>query len=337
MTRILPLAVVPLAVLGLAASAGAQATRDAARAAEVRATVYALADDSLAGRRTGEPGAERAAAWLAARLEAMGVAPGGAYGYLQPVPLAAEGRRLRLVSGDELAALPADARRTAYNVVGIVPGTDPVLRGEAIIVGAHYDHVGTGRANADGDSIYNGADDDASGTAAVLEIARALADRPARRTVVFFLATGEEVGMLGTRRYLDDPAVPLDRTVAGLFLEMIGRPDPLAGGFGHAWLTGYDRSTVGEIVAAAGVPIVADPRPAQNFFERSDNTPFARQGVPAHALSSFNLHADYHTPDDEADRVDFAHLAAVVDAAVDAVRALADGPRPAWNPGGRPD
>jgi Zn-dependent M28 family amino/carboxypeptidase len=203
-------------------------------------------------------------------------------------------------------------------------------------VGAHYDHLGVGRA-VGGDSIYNGADDDASGTVAVLEIARALARGPApRRTVVFFLATGEELGMLGTRWYLQHPVVPLDSTVAGFFVEMIGRPDSLAGGLGRAWLTGYERSTVGQMLADAGVPLVPDPRPAQNFFERSDNTPFARMGVPAHVISSFNLHGDYHRPSDEADRIDYAHMARVIDAAIHGTRVLADGPRPRWNPGGRP-
>lgn len=187
------------------------------------------------------------------------------------------------------------------------------------------------------DSIYNGADDDASGTVAVLEIARALARGPApRRTIVFFLATGEEVGMLGTRWYLQHPVVPLDSTAAGFFVEMIGRPDPQAGGPGRAWLTGYERSTVGRMLRTDGVPLVPDPRPEQNFFERSDNTPFARLGVPAHVISSFNLHGDYHTPGDEADRIDYAHMARVIDASIHATRVLADGPRPTWNPGGRP-
>jgi Zn-dependent M28 family amino/carboxypeptidase len=170
----------------------------------------------------------------------------------------------------------------------------------------------------------------------VLEVARALRARPARRTVILFLATGEEVGMLGTRWYLQHPVVPIDQTVAGLFVEMIGRPDSLAGGPGRGWLTGFERSTVGAALAAAGVPLVPDPRPAQNFFERSDNTPFARLGVPAHVISSFNLHGDYHRAGDEAERIDYPHMAALTQATITAVRTLADGPRPQWNPGGRP-
>jgi hypothetical protein len=124
--------------------------------------------------------------------------------------------------------------------------------------------------------------------------------------------------------------------VAELEVEMDGRPDPLVGGPGRAWLTGYDRSTMGERLAAAGIPLVADPRPTQRFFERSDNIAFACRGIPAHTLSSFGLHADYHTPDDEVERIDFPHLASVVNSAVSAVRLLADGPAPAWTPGRSP-
>ena len=310
------------------------------RMEDVRQALYDLAADSMEGRGTGTRGGMRAAVYLAGRLQALGVQPAGDFGFFQTVPVAVDSadpnrRRLRLVTADELSRIPPDQARQAFNVVARVPGTDPSLAGEAIIVGAHYDHVGIGRA-VGGDSIYNGADDDASGTVAVLEVARALARNPPRRTVVLFLATGEEVGMLGTRHYLRSPVVPLDSTVAGLFVEMIGRPSSRAGGPGRGWLTGFDRSTMGALLSAAGVPIVPDPRPAQNFFERSDNTPFARMGVPAHVLSSFGLHTDYHRPSDEPGTLDYGHMTSVIDAAIRAVRALADGPRPQWNPGGRP-
>jgi Peptidase family M28 len=320
------------------APAAAPARPFTVRVEDVRAELEALAADSMEGRRTGSAGGVRAAVYLAGRLRALGVQPAGDMGYFQVVPVSEDaGGRLRLAASlDALAELPAEQRRQAFNVIGIIPGSDPALRHEAVVVGAHYDHLGIGRA-VGGDSVYNGADDDASGSVAVLEIARALLHGPApRRSVVFFLATGEEVGMLGTRWYLQHPVVSIDSTAAGFFVEMIGRPDPLAGGPGRAWLTGYERSTVGRMLADAGVPLVPDPRPAENFFERSDNTPFARLGVPAHVISSFNLHGDYHTPADEAGRIDFAHVAAVIQASIDAVRLLADGPRPAWNPGGRP-
>jgi hypothetical protein len=336
-----------LAVLAACGGAPAPATAPApapqaaqatgVRQADVRAQLEALAADSMEGRATGSAGGMRAAVYLARRLEALGVQPAGDMAYFQLVPVAENAGRLRLLGSLEaLSEAPADQRRQTFNVIGMIPGSDPALRHEAIVIAAHYDHIGMGPA-VDGDSIYNGADDDGSGSVAVLEVARALARGPApKRTVILFFATGEEVGLLGTQWYLRHPVVALDSTVAALMIEMIGRPDPLAGGSGRAWLTGYERSTVSQILAAAGVPIVPDPRPDQDFFNRSDNTPFAELGVPAHALSSFGLHGDYHELSDEVERIDWDHMTRVVQAAVDAARALANGPRPVWAPGGRP-
>ncbi len=313
------------------------------RQARLERLLGALADDSMMGRRTGTPQNAKAARFLASELERYGVGPGVDGAYLQPVPMARierDGRtRLVLPSADvDFDTLPAAAMVTGEsNVVGIIPGSDPSMAGQAVVVGAHFDHVGVGRP-VNGDSIYNGADDDGSGTVAVLEIARALARGPApKRTVVVLLSTSEEAGLVGTRWYLEHPVVPLDSTVADFQVEMIARPDSLAGGPGHAWLTGYERTTMGDELTAAGSPIVPDKRLDQRFFFRSDNLPFALAGIPAHTLSSYNLHEDYHQPSDEISRVDFAHMAAVVDAAVDAVRFLADGPKPAWKPGGRAD
>ncbi|MCZ6917493.1 MAG: M20/M25/M40 family metallo-hydrolase [Gemmatimonadetes bacterium] len=326
----------------LAAPAAGCGQEPLPRTEDVRAALAVLAADSLEGRRTGSPGAAAAAAYIAGRLEAFGVEPAGDDGYFQRVPLVRvqRGRRVGarlLFSLEELENVPADERVDDVNVVGRIPGSDPVLREEAVVIGAHFDHLGVGQP-VDGDSIYNGADDDASGVVAVLEIARALAAGPApRRTVVFVLFTAEEVGLQGTRWYLDHPVVPLEHTVADLQIEMIGRPDDLVGGAGRAWLTGYERSTMGDMLRDAGIAIVADPRPDQNFFRRSDNYPFALRGIPAHTLSSFNGHSDYHRPSDEVSQVDLTHMTAVIGAAVEAARLLANGPRPQWHPGGRPE
>ena len=229
-----------------------------------------------------------------------------------------------------------EATVRAVNVVGMVRGSDPALRDQVVLIDAHYDHLGIGPA-VNGDSIYNGADDDGSGVVAVLGAARALAaGPPPKRTVLFLATTGEELGLLGTRWYLEHPVTPLEHTVANLEIEMIGRPDSLAGGPGKGWLTGFERSTMGATLAKAGIPIVPDPHPAQQFFLRSDNIAFARRGIPAHTLSSYGLHPDYHTPADEVSRIDAKHLALMVDAAARATRLLADGDAPTWHPGGRP-
>ena len=141
--------------------------------------------------------------------------------------------------------------------------------------------------------------------------------------------------MLGTQWYLERPRFPLDSTVADLQVEMVGRPDTLVGA-GKLWLTGYERSTMGEELSAAGLPVVADPRPEFRFFERSDNIVFAMRGIPAHTLSSYGMHRDYHQPSDEVERIDFDHLARAPTVVSRAARVLADGPRPSWKAGGRP-
>jgi hypothetical protein len=231
----------------------------------------------------------------------------------------------------------------AANVIGVIEGAGtperPELADQCVVFSAHYDHIGVDAAAKEGeDAVYNGADDDASGCAAVLELAEAFAagPRPAR-TLVFLFATGEEIGLIGTNHYLAHPLVPLERTVCNLNFEMIGRPDALAGGPGKLWLTGFERSNLGPAFAGAGLALVADPRPEQNFFQRSDNYAFALRGIVAQTLSSYDLHTDYHQVSDEAGTLDYGHMQAAVNAAWTGARALADGTiDPAWAPGGAP-
>jgi len=298
-----------------------------------------LAADSMEGRATGTAGSARAARFIARRFREAGLEAAGDSGFYQLVPMSRTvGRsgRMRPRVMESWAAwdtLPEDGRIKEANIVGILPGSDPTLQDEHILVTAHYDHVGVGRP-VDGDSIYNGADDDASGTAALIWIAESLAAseiRPAR-SIVFAAVTGEEMGLLGTRWYIADPPVALAQTVANLNIEMIARPDPAVGP-GRGWLTGYERTTMGELLTAVGLPIDPDPHPEQNYYERSDNIAFVRLGIPAHTLSSFGGHGDYHTPDDETELADAAHMAALAEVAVRAVRELADGPVPTWKEG----
>lgn len=306
---------------------------------ELREIVSVLAADSLEGRSTGTPGSARASRFLAERMRRYGLEAAGDSGYYQKVPYQ------RTTPGPDTPGLrlaPAGAKDTAggelitdYNLIGLVRGSDPAVRDQAVVLGAHFDHVGIGKPVA-GDSIYNGADDDASGVAVVMAAARALAKQPARRSVIFLLTSGEESGVLGTQYYLRRPIFALNRTMADLQVEMVGRPDSLAGGSGKLWLTGYERSSMGESFAKAGIPVVPDPRPDFRFFERSDNIVFALEGIPAHTLSSFSLHPDYHQPSDEVDRIDFHHLQQAADAVIRATRLLADSAPPTWVPGGKP-
>jgi hypothetical protein len=325
---------VSLAACG-SAPASSTGTESLVAPDDVREIVSVLAADSLEGRRTGTPGSARASRFLADRMRRYGLEPAGDSGYFQPVSYEVaqgpEGETLRLAHPDS-----ADTTRRVvdYNLVGVIRGSDPALRNEAVVLGAHFDHVGVGKP-VEGDSVYNGADDDASGVATVLTAARALAKDPPRRTVVVLLTSGEEFGVLGTQWYLERPRVPLETTVADLQVEMVGRPDTLVGA-GKLWLTGFERSTMGEKLSGAGLPVVPDPRPEFRFFERSDNIVFALRGIPAHTLSSFGMHGDYHQPSDEVERIDFQHLTRVADLVARAARVLADGPRPTWQPGGRP-
>lgn len=327
---------------GLAAQVATEQAGVETVEARIERLLGVLAADSMEGRATGTDGSLRAARVIARELAEAGAAPGGDDGFFQTVEGVRIQRRGRAGITARLAGpdgtFPEGERVGERNVIGVVAGQDPELADQVIVVGAHYDHVGVGQP-VDGDSIYNGADDDASGVVAVIEAARALAGGPApRRTVVFVLFTGEEVGGLGSSWYLAHPVYPLDRTVAQLQVEMIGRPGPMAGGAGTLWATGYERSNVGELLADQGVSVVADPYPDQNFFFRSDNVAFAMRGILAHTLSSFNMHDDYHHPSDEIDGVDFGHMTSAVEAVISAVRILADTDVvPAWLPGGRPE
>jgi hypothetical protein len=333
---------------GCAPGAGGTAATTAAPTTpeHARALLSMLAHDSLEGRLTGTTAAMKAARIIAAEMQRAGLEPLGDDGFLQRVPLyvaapAPPGRAARPTLATSFAARdsqPQSTHREAVNVVGLLRGADPALREEYVIVGAHYDHVGmSGAAAVAGDSIFNGADDDASGVVAMLEVARQLVEGGApRRSVIFVAFTGEENGMTGTRWYIASPPRPITQTVADIQVEMIGRPDSVAGGAGKGWLTGYERSTMGAMLSAAGVPVIADPRPEMNFFARSDNYPFARLGIPAHTISSFGGHADYHQVSDEVETIDFAHMATVINAIAHAVRVVSDGAKPTWNAGGRP-
>jgi hypothetical protein len=281
----------------------------------------------------------------------VGRLPGGRLtrasgGASAPAVLRLRGALLEAVEAGTLSALELDLnyaveRLTAHNVVGRLPGVGtpeaPGLAEEAVVLSAHLDHLGTvepdgagGRGASEApeeepDRIFNGADDDATGCAVLVEVAEALAlgPRPAREVICLF-ATGEERGLLGSLEYLDRPATPLERTVYNLNFEMLGRPDDLAGGAGELWFTGFERTTVGPALAELGVALTPDPRPEMNFYERSDNIVFVRQGIPGQTLSSYNMHSDYHTPRDEWWRIDYDHMAAAAELAVRAARAIVD-------------
>lgn len=230
-----------------------------------------------------------------------------------------------------------DTPTYTWNVIGRLPGADAQRAREVLLLSAHLDHVGMRESAPGDDKIYNGADDDASGTVAVMELARVMAAGPApARTVVFAWFGSEERGGTGSNFFAETEGFLVSRIVANLQFEMIGRPDETVPA-NTLWLTGYERSNLGEALAAHGARLVADPHPEQSFFTRSDNIRFARKGIPAHTVSSFGLHADYHQPGDELGKIDFAHMTEAIRSLVAPIRWLADDAfRPAWAPGGRP-
>jgi len=223
--------------------------------------------------------------------------------------------------------------RTTINVIGILRGREP----DAILLTAHYDHLGVG-APREGDAIFNGADDDASGTTAVLELARTLSAGPKpKRTIAFVLFGSEELGALGASYFREHPSLPLERIVANLEFEMIGTQDPKLDP-GAMLLTGWERSNFGPTLRDHGAKIAPDPRPQENLFRRSDNYALALKGVVAHTTgSSPSTVPFYHRQDDDLQHVDFNFMTAAIDSLVEPIRWLANSDfKPAWNPGGQP-
>jgi len=289
----------------------------------VRAEMEFLASDALAGRGSGTQYEQIAATYVASQLRQYGIEPAGdGGGYVQTV----HWRRRSRKTGEEETGV-------TWNVVGVLRGSKP---GEAVLLSAHIDHLGTDPA-LKSHQIYNGADDDASGVTAVLELARVLANaHKIRRTVYFSFFGSEEPGGLGSEYFREHPPVPLDQIVANLEFEMIGRPDPAVAP-GTLWLTGYDRSNLGHELTRHGARLVADPHPEQGFFMRSDNYVLARRGVVAHTVSSFGLHKDYHQPSDVLARIDFNHLMAAIASMLPPVIWLVNSDfQPQWVEGKKP-
>ncbi|MGD8320881.1 MAG: M28 family peptidase [Gemmatimonadota bacterium] len=228
---------------------------------------------------------------------------------------------------------------TPPNVVGVLPGSDPALRDEYVVVSAHYDHIGTGIPDATGDSIANGADDNASGTSAVLEVAEALAslETPPARSVLFLLVSGEEEGLLGSFAFIQDPTVPLSSMVADINLDMVGRNDPgEIIGVGSAFTTlGGAATALADSVDALGLQVVPDLVPQEHLFLRSDQLAFVCRQVPALFLNS-GLHADYHRPSDELEKLDTDKVARVARLALYLAHLVADAAdTPSWTVAGQ--
>jgi len=217
-----------------------------------------------------------------------------------------------------------------WNVLAQIEGT--TKKDQIILLSAHLDHLGV-----ENGETYYGADDDASGTAAVMELARVLAKEPKpKRTIVVALWGSEETGLVGSRYFLERPTFPLTNIVANLEFEMIGRPDPKLK-TDEMWLSGFDRTNLGPELAQHGAELVDDPHPAEKFFTRSDNYALAKDGIVAQTVSSFGLHKDYHQPTDTVDKIDFQHMDHAIASMIGPVTWLANSDfTPEWAEGKKP-
>ena len=242
--------------------------------------------------------------------------------------LAGSGRSLNTLVRSEPTGVPVRVRvdlatteRRATNVIGLVPGVDPAVAGEAVVIGAHYDHLGR-----EGGAMYPGADDNASGTAVVLGLAQSLTASRPPRTLVFILFAGEEIGLLGSDYHVRHPsAVPVERMAAMLNFDMVGRLEGR-----HLLVGGVDtgssfRALVDAAAKEAGLDV--DPRPAGTG--PSDHTRFHGAGVPVLFFHS-GSHRDYHRPSDTADRIDAAGMARIAHLGRVLVTRMADGARPVF-------
>ncbi len=268
-----------------------------------------LASDDLHGRNTGTADIEKAAGYISAQFKTMGVKP---YFDTYKDNFDAKGK-------------------PAFNVVGVLEGNDPELKKEFILIGAHYDHIGTAK-EIDGDTIANGANDNASGTSSVIEIARYFAEaKTNKRSLIFALFSAEEMGLLGSR-HLAEKLKDEDLNLYLMFnIEMVGVPmvdkDYLV------YLTGYEMSNLAETFNAFCDKKVIGFLPQAkeyNLFNRSDNAAFYEEfNLPAHTVSTFDFtnFDNYHGVNDEVDKMDPAHMANVVNNLLPGIEGLATSPQ----------
>jgi hypothetical protein len=309
------------------ATPAARDTRGDPDTSAIRRDVEHLASAGLEGRGTGTPGNDSAAAYIARRFESLRLTQ-LSNGCSRPVDVL-EPRCDRkyfqpfIARSAAAAHLGLPSELPSQNVVALLRGSDPALAGEYVLLGAHFDHLGRSAGSAldpdSSDAIRNGADDNASGTAAVMELARLLARHPPRRSVVFVTFSGEELGLLGSQRFVAQSPIPTDRIIAMLNFDMVGR-------LRDDRLIVYGVETAAEmraIVDSAAAGTGLEIRGVGDGFGPSDHSSFYARGIPV--LHFFtDLHEDYHRATDDADRVSAAGIGRVVALAERVVRAIAD-------------
>ena len=282
--------------------------------ATLRRDLQVLAADSLGGRFTGSREARQAAEYIARRFRELGLRPAAAGAYLQPFAVSRNAPAMK--------ELRVPFALEGVNVAALLPGTDPTLRDEFVIVGAHYDHLGLGGYGASRDTlvaVHNGADDNASGTVALFRIAEQLKRTGTRRSVLFLAFSGEELGLLGSQAYVRSPLEPLARTVAMVNLDMVGR-------LRNGKLIVYGTGTAAEfptLLDSLNAARQFDLRKIPDGFGPSDHSSFFGMKRPVLHLFT-DLHDDYHRSTDDVEKINFDGLAQVAGFAADVVRAVAN-------------
>lgn len=317
-----------------------QSALDKISADSMRGHMQFLASDLLEGRATPSRGLDLAAEYIAAQFRVIGLEPGVNDSYFQTADWNILKRELPRRPDTPVPAEEAEPQAPVIvrNVIGVLRGSDPVLKDSYILVTAHYDHIGM-KANAEGDKIFNGANDDASGTVSVIELAKAFADMKVRpkRSIVFMTFFGEERGLVGSRYYGKNPVFPIAKTVAGINIEQVGRTDDSEGPqIASVAVTGFDFSDVGTIIKQAGdktgIKVWKHAKNSDDYFGRSDNQAIADQGVPAHTISVAYAFPDYHGLGDEANKIDYDNMAKVSRAVAVAIEHIANNVEaPKWD------
>jgi hypothetical protein len=229
----------------------------------------------------------------------------------------------------------APDKQETRNVVAVLRGSDPVLKSEYIMFSAHMDHLGV--CAKSGDTICNGADDDASGTATVLELARIFTagERP-KRSLVFTTYGAEELGLIGSRGFAAKPPIPLSDIVADIEFEQTGLPESKVGGKGF-WMTGSSFSDLSGLLREHGSQVSEDPYPGNPFFRQSDNFSLAAKGVVAHTMSGAAEFPDYHKPGDEASKLNYGFMAKSLESVLPGLQWLVNtDAKPKYFPGKNP-
>ncbi|MDN3493925.1 M20/M25/M40 family metallo-hydrolase [Winogradskyella bathintestinalis] len=285
-----------------------QIIKPAITAIDIKASMDYLASDLLEGRATGSKGIEDAAIFIENYLKSNGIKP-----YFETYRDSFKVNDL-----------------TGYNIVGVIEGNDPELKNEHIILGGHYDHIGVGKI-VDGDSIANGANDDASGTIAAMEIGKYFAQTKSnKRSILITLYDAEELGLKGSAHLAERLKNEGLNAYTMINFEMIGVPR--TENETMSYMSGYERSNFAETLNKyAGEEVVGYFPKAKEFglFMRSDNFPFFKElNMPAHAISTFDFtnYDFYHHVDDEVDKMDYQHMANFINKIIPALEGMMNAP-----------